>query len=198
MRTFFLTLAIAFTFLQSCKEQAKSKPRVIVNKDFHWTIEIPDGFEPVPEEQWTKMQNRGADLIEKTYDTKLEISTTILFVYRSGKLNHFEANYQPLDTATDGAHVEVFSDGADLLYGTFEAQMPDATLDSTISQETIDGKVFQKFHVTIEVADKVVMEYLMYSRLFGNKDLTINIMTTDKRKQEALLKAWRNSKFGHL
>jgi hypothetical protein len=190
MRTVFLVLLLSSILLQSCKGQTKSPPKEIVNKDFNWTIQIPEGFESVSAEQWTKMQNKGADAIEKTYDAKVENKAKT-----SDQFNYFESNYQPFDTTTDGDYLESFRNVNSLLYGTFEAQMPNAKLDSSSSQETINGKVFQTFKITIAFPNKMVMDFLMFSRLFANKEFTVNIMTVDKDKQRVLLNAWRNSKF---
>ena len=195
MRTLFQLLLISLVLFQSCKGQTKSTPKEIVNKDFNWRIQIPEGFESVPAEQWAKMQNRGADAIERTYDAEVENKAKTIFVFKSDQFNYFESNYQPFDSKTDGDYFENFRDVNNLLYGTFEAQMPNAKLDSTSCQETIDGKRFQTFKVTISFPNKMVMEFLMYSRLFKNREFTVNIMTVDKEKQKVLLHAWRNSKF---
>jgi hypothetical protein len=42
----------------------------------------------------------------------------------------------------------------------------------------------------------MVMKDRMYSRLFGNRQFTVNIMTFDEQKQKLLLDASKNSKFG--
>ena len=168
----------------------------IFNKDFNWRIRIPEGFDSVSAERWAKMQNRGADAIEKTYNAKIENRATTIFVFKSDQFNYFESNYQPFDTATDGNYEESCQNVNKLLYGTFEAQMPTAKLDSASSRETIDGKRFQTFRVTITIPGKIVMQVLFYSRLFGNKEFSVNIMTVNEEKQKALLYAWRNSKFG--
>jgi hypothetical protein len=196
MRKIFLTLLISSVLFQSCKGQSKSIPKEIVNKDFNWRIQIPEGFESVPAEQWAKMQNKGADAIEKTYNAEVENNAKTIFVFKSDQFNYFESNYQPFDSKTDGDYLENFRNVNNLLYGTFEAQMPNAKLDSTSAQETINGKRFQTFKVTISFPNKMVMDFLMYSRLFENREFTVNIMTVDKEKQRVLLQAWRNSKFG--
>jgi hypothetical protein len=196
MRMYFLILMMPAALFQACKGQVKTPPREIVNKEFNWTIEIPAGFDSVSAERWKQMQNKGAQAIEETYDTKVENLAKTIFVFRSDQYNYFESNYQPFDTTADGDYMENFRNVNDLLYGTFEAQMPGAPLDSASSQETIDGKLFQTFKVTIGMPNKMVMELLMYSRLFGDKEFTVNITTVDKEKQGVMLEAWRNSKFG--
>lgn len=196
MRTIFIVLLLSSILPQSCKGQTKSPPKEVVNKDFNWRIQIPEGFESVSAEQWTKMQNKGADAIEKTYDAKVENKAKTIFVFKSDQFNYFESNYQPFDTTTDGDYLESFRNVNSMLYGTFEAQMPNAKLDSSSSQETINGKVFQTYKVTITFPNKMVMDFMMYSRLFASREFTVNIMTVDKDKQRVLLNAWRNSKFG--
>jgi hypothetical protein len=196
MRLFFLTFLTASIIFQSCKSQPNSNPKTIFSKEFNWRIEIPQGFDSVSAEQWMKMQNRGADAIEKTYDAKVENRTKTIFVFKSDQFNYFESNYQPFDTTKNGNYLESFRNVNILIYGTFEAQMPGAQLDSVSSQESIDGKLFQTFKIRITIPDKMVIELLLFSRLFGNREFTVNIMTVDKEKQRVLLKAWRNSRFG--
>ena len=196
MRATILTLLITFTFFQSCEGQTKPTSKEFFNRDFKWKIQIPKGFESVPAEEWLKLQNRGADAIEKTYDAKVENKSTTIFVFVSDQLNYFESNYQTFDDKTYGSYLESFRDVNNILYGTFEAQMPNAILDSASSRETIDGRLFYTFQLVITIPDKIVMEFLMYSRLFGDREFTVNIMTVNKEKQRILLKAWRNSKFG--
>jgi hypothetical protein len=195
MRTLFLTLLILLVLLQSCKGQVRTTAKEIFNKEFNWRIKIPEGFDTVSSEQWMKMQNRGADAIEKTYDAKVENQAKTIFVFKSDQFNYFESNYQPFNPATDGNYLESFRNVNNLLYGTFEAQIPNAKLDSASSQEVICGKLFQTFRVTITIPNKITMECLMYSRLFANREFTVNIMTVDKEKQKLLVSAWRNSKF---
>ena len=196
MRTTFFTLLILSTLFQSCKGQAKPAPKEIFNKEFNWRIQIPEGFETVPAEQWMKMQNKGADAIEKTYDAEVENNAKTIFVFKSDQFNYFESNSQPFDYASGSDYTESFRNVNNILYGTFEAQMPNANVDSVSSQETIDGKVFQTFKVTITIPNKIKMTYLMYSRLFGKREFTVNIMTVNEEKQKVLLNSWRNSKFG--
>ena len=143
-----------------------------------------------------KMQNKGADAIEKTYDEKIENNSKTIFVFKSDQFNYIESSYQPFDTTKDGNHDESFNQVNKLLYGTFEAQMPNAKLDSSSTKETISGLTFSKFRITILFPNKMIMELLMFSRLFDKQEFTVNITTIDKEKQRILLDAWKNSKFG--
>ena len=78
--------------LTSCKGQTQSKKKEIHNVDFNWTITIPENFDTVSAEQWAKMQNKGAEAIEKTYDEKVENNARTIFVFRNDQFNYFESN----------------------------------------------------------------------------------------------------------
>jgi hypothetical protein len=194
-----LTIIIGFALLlQGCTSQTKpeTKSSEFHNKDFDWTITIPEGFQAIPAEEWGKMQNKGAEAIEKTYDQKIENHAKTIFAFRSNELNYFESNYQPYDVATDGAYEETIKGVNDMLYGTFVAQMPAAKLDSTSSKEMINGKEFHVFKVAVTLPNNMIMNVSMYNRLFGKREFTVNIMAVDRKQEKALLDAWKNSKFG--
>ena len=194
MRITLLILVCSTILFQGCKNKTKSPAKLFYDKQFNWTIEIPEGFESVSSEEWTKMQNKGAEAIEKTYEGKIENNSKVIFVFKSGQYDYFESNYQVFDS-TLGTYMETVRGVNDLLFGTFEAQMPGASLDSNSFEETIDGKLFQGFKVSISLPNNFNMEALTYNRLFGNKEFSVNIITMNKEKQKSLLNAFKNSKF---
>ena len=186
---------IGLTFIfQSCNGQTTPK-KEIYNKDFNWTITIPENFENVSAEEWAKMQNKGADAIEKTYNEEVVNQAKTIFVFKSDQLNYFESNYQPFDTAIDGDYLESCKNVNNMLYETFITQMPDIKIDSTSSIEKIDNLEFQTFKMKIEYPNKMTMNVLMFSRLFDKKEFTVNIMYVDKKKGEQMLDSWKKSKF---
>ncbi|QES87352.1 hypothetical protein [Rhizosphaericola mali] len=195
MKKYFNFLPILIVFIASCKGQTKTEKKTVHNKDFEWTINIPAGFDTVSVEKWAKIQNRGAEAIEKTYDGKVENNAKTIFVFQNDQFNYFESNYQLFDSTKDGNYLESFREVNNVIYGTFEAQMKSAKLDSSSSTQTIDGLVFQKFKVLITFPNKMVMNWQMFGRLFGKKEFTVNIMTVDRQKEKELLDCWLNSKF---
>lgn len=197
MRTFYLALFITSILFQCCKGQTTIPAKEFYNKDFNWKIVIPAGYDSVSAADWNKMQNKGADAIQKTYDVKVDTKPKTIFVFKSDQFNYFESNYQPFDSSEVKTYMESYRAVNNMLYGTFKAQMPDSKLDSSSSEETIDGRLFHTFKVAVAFPNKMVMEIWMFSRLFGNKEFTVDIMTVDKNKQKALLDAWRNSTFGN-
>jgi hypothetical protein len=81
------------------------------------------------------------------------------------------------------------------VYGTFEAQMKGAKLDSSYSTTSISGLLFHVYKITITLPNNMALTWHSYGRLFGKKDLTVNILTVDEQKEKELLDSWLNSTF---
>jgi len=191
-------LLLLMVMIQSCTgqtTQTTTKKQEIYNKDFNWKITIPENFESLNAEQWEKMQNRGAEAIEKTYGEEIINQAKTIFVFKSDQMNYFESNYQPFDTETDGNFVESIKNVGDILYQTFVAQMPNTKIDTTYTTEKIDNLVFQTYKIRLTYPNKMVLNVFMFSRLFDKKEFTVNIMYVDKLKGEKMLDCWRKSKF---
>jgi hypothetical protein len=190
-----IVLAIVLFQATSCHSQSASDPQLFHSTEFNWTITIPKGFQKVPDTTWARLQNKGTTAIENTYDVKVENQAKTLFVFRSDQFHYFESNYQPFDPARDGPYEQLYDSVNSMLYGTFKAQMPNATLDSSTRRETVSGKEFHVFLLDIHITPQVTLHILMYCRLFGKKEFTVNIMYVDPAKGKALLDAWKGSTF---
>lgn len=191
---YLLLLVLAFIFT-SCNGQAEKRNEVY-NKDFKWTIEIPQNFENVSPEDWAKIQGKGAKAIENSYGAKMVNRAKTIFVFKSGKLNYLESNYQPFDKTVNGDYVQSCIKVSNIIYKTLETQIPGAKLDTTRTLAKIDDLAFQKFSIKVTYPNKVKLNVLMYSRLFGDKEFSVNIMYVDKKMGEEMLNSWTNSKFG--
>ena len=181
---------------QSCKSSSTPETK-FYDKDFDWSITIPKNFDTVSAVQWAKMQNKGMDAIEKTYDQKVDNQAKTIFVFTSDKSNYFESNYQPFDTATDGSFIESCQAVNDVLYQTFATQMPGTKIDTATSVEKIDKLDFQTLKMKIAYPNNMVLNIDMFTRLFDKKQFTVNIMYVDKAKGDLMLDAWKKSTFGH-
>ena len=187
-----LCLIILFA---SCTAQTSPKNE-IYNKDFNWRITLPKNFDTVSATEWTKMQNKGIDAVEKTFDEKVDNQAKTIFVFKSDKLNYFESNYQPFDTATDGSYLEACNSVHAVLYETFLTQMPGVIIDTIASIQKIDDLAFNTYEMKVTYPNNMVLHAHMFSMLFGKKDFSVNIMYVDNPKGELMLDAWKKSKFG--
>lgn len=187
-------LACLFSITQCCTSQ-KNPPKEIFNKDFKWSIIIPENFENVSGEQWAKMQNKGSDAIEATYGEKVINQAKTIFVFKSDQWNYFESNYQPFDPATDGDYLQSCKNVGNILYETFQNQMPNIKLDTARAVEKIDDLEFQVFKMKVAYPNKMILTVLMFSRLFDKKEFTVNIMYVDSTKGKLMIDSWMKSKF---
>ena len=192
-KIFYLFISVIIVF-QNCNGQTTAE-REIYNKDFKWSIKIPENFENVSADEWTKLQNKGAEAIENTYDEKIVNQSKTIFVFKSDQLNYFESNYQPYDVLVDGDYIESCKIVNQVLYETFVSQIPGIKIDTISTVEKIDNLEFRKFKMKIVYPNKMVFNVIMYSRLFGKREFSVNIMYVDNRKGQLMLEAWKNSKF---
>lgn len=190
-----IILLLATSFLSSCTGQTKTEPQTLYNDEFKWTITIPENFANIEASEWKKMQNKGLDAVEDTYGEKVENQTEIIFVFKNADFNYLESNYQPYDIEIDGDYLSSCQVVNEVLFETFQAQMPGAKIDSVSSVEKINNLEFQTYKMKLDFPNGMTMYSHMYSRLFGKKEFSVNIMYVDEKQGEKMTKAWYNSKF---
>lgn len=144
---------------------------------------------------WEKLQKRGTDAIEDTYDEVVVNNAKTIFVFKNGDFNYLESNYQPFDEDTDGDFIESCKNVNEVLYETFKAQMANAVVDSSSSVEKIGGLEFQTFKMQIAFPNGMMMRTFMYSRLFDKKEFSVNITYLDDKQGERMINAWTHSTF---
>lgn len=188
------TITFFVIVFQTCFGQISSE-KEIYNADFKWTITIPENFTSVSSEEWGKMQAKGEDAIEKTFNEDIINQSKTIFIFKNDNFNYFESTYQPFDPLIDGDYIETFNGVNGLLMETFQTQMPDVKIDTIRSTEKIDGLEFQTFKMKVTYPNNLVYTILMFSRLFDKKELTINIMYIDEKKGNIMLESWKKSKF---
>lgn len=196
MKKKFYLLAAVLLFLQTAKAQDTIAVAPYYDKEFKWTINIPEGFKQVAKEDWSKIQGKGTAAIEKTVGMEIENSSKTIFVLQNGKLNYLESSYQAFDPSVDGNFAAGLKSSQELLYQTFKQQMPGVTIKHSSSTEKIDGLVFYLTQLDVTYPNKMVLHAYMFNRLFGKREFTANIMFIDDAKGDAMLKSWRGSKFG--
>ncbi|WP_010134010.1 hypothetical protein [Ochrovirga pacifica] len=183
---------IGFLLLTSC---SKEKVRVIENEDFKWTVTIPKNFRELSDSEWDKVENKGMDAFENVYGEEVENRATTLFAYKSGQFQTFESNFQIHDLEEDGNYYESNREVNKMTFETLKETMPNAILDSVSSKEMIDGLEFDRFQMNIDFQNGIEMTTVGYSRLFNDKDFTINIVYTKENVGKELIENILTSKF---
>jgi hypothetical protein len=175
-------------FFTACQESAREpewKPRKLSPgkgtklfvKQFDWSITMPPGFKRVKKDTGTVPKKKSAKPVLEREETNASASNiTPLFSFENNEVNVFEAFFMPYNTDVQGNYLWAFQMEADNAYRSFQKQFPDATLDSALTRELIDGLTFQSYNLTVKVTD---------------------IMTLEKEKKEELVEALMSSKFDY-
>ena len=73
---YFSLLICSAIFIQKLYGQAPKNETFI--KEFNWKISIPENFEKVSQEDWKKMQAKGEQAVEKTFEEDVINQTKII------------------------------------------------------------------------------------------------------------------------
>ncbi len=190
-------LSILFSIFLSFNLSAQNSGVAFYSPDFKWKVQIPEGFEKVDNQEWSILQGKGEQTLEKTVGQDITNHSKTIFIVKSGNFNYLEANYQPFDTKNDGSYEASNKFVNDIVYKSFKENMPNAKISNTRSKEKINNLIFHKNTFEILMPNSMSMKMIMYSRLFGKKDFSVNIMFIDSKKGEEMLTAWKNSTFGN-
>lgn len=194
MRTkYFSILSLLFLAINSYSQNSLKKE--LFNPIFNWKITIPENFEYVSAEEVNKLKVAGEEAVEKTYGEEMINQSKQIFAFNSGKFNYFESSYQPFDVTIDGDYITTCKSVNNILYETINSQMPGSKIDTTFTKEIIDKLEFQKFNLRVQLPNGIIMNMIMYSRLFDKKELAVNIIYIDDKKGKQMLESWKQSTF---
>ena len=181
--------------LQFCAAQSTSK-KEFYSKDFNWRIIIPENYIAMDSAEMAIIEREGAAAIDKANNTKVENHATLVFSFKSDKLNNFQCSYQPFDPAVDGNFLAAWKGVNNILYKTFTTQLQGVKVDTATTVEKISDLEFHTFKATVTYPNKLVLHMLMYSRLFDKREFMVDIVYEDEVKGQQMLNAWKGSIFG--
>jgi len=188
------SVLFVLTLLVACSAKKQAPERKLHQTEYGWTMTLPPGFDSVPPKDWERLQNRGREAVEQTFDTTIENRARMLYIFQSGQYNYFEAIVQPADYTKGKLYRESFKGVNDLLFEALETQMPGVRLDSTYDEEIVGGLRFLRFDINVHLP-QMKLQMIMFSQLFGNEEVSVNITCADPKKLATLLEAWRSSTF---
>ena len=183
------------TGVQFCTAQTTHK-KEFYSTAFNWSITIPENFVPIDSAEMARLESKGAAVMDKANNTKVENHATLLFSVKTDQMNHFDCSYQPFNPAVDGDYLQTKQAINNMLYKTLTTQLQGVKVDTTMRIEKISNLEFNAFITTVTYPSKMVLHSLMYYRLFGKREFSLNIVYKEEEKGQQMLNAWKSSKFG--
>jgi hypothetical protein len=164
-------------------------------ENFKWKITIPENMKTENPEKWKKSNEVGVQMVEDTYNEKVEDNTIPICIFTNGGLNVFEAKYQTYNPEVDGSPSELTKTIYKMIYTTLVTQIPNAVVDTLTTIQKIDNLDFNLLKMDITYQKKKILNISMYSRLFENQMFVFTITYQDEEIGEKMLAAWKNSTF---
>ncbi|AEV96452.1 hypothetical protein A4D02_20025 [Niastella koreensis] len=194
MKSIFFLLCL-LAGVQVCTAQTNPK-KEFYSAAFNWSITLPDNFVSIDSAEMARLESKGAAVMDKANNTKVENHATLLFSVKTDLMNHIDCSYQPFNPAVDGDYLETKQAINNMLYKTITTQLQGVKVDTTTRIEKISNLEFNTFVTTVTYPNKMVLHSLMYYRLFGKREFSLNIVYKEEEKGQQMLNAWKGSKFG--
>jgi hypothetical protein len=186
-------LFIAFLF---CFYASYGQTDSVINiKEFGWTFKLPSDLKIIDAKINAEQQRRGIKLIEGTIDKKVDTSDVILLISAGrDKANLFNANYSNSKDYTKENYDSAKNAINEIFYKTLRSNIP-GNFDSVSSIILVDGILFNKFQVNININDKVRVSTVNILALLRNRFFSLNYVYTDDKIGEEIEKMFSESKF---
>jgi len=188
---FFILLLVVFN---NCYGQQDKTGELFIT-GFKWKLNIPQFLIPENPEEWKIVQERGKKAFEDTYNTSLNNKLKTIFIFKAKDTSFFEAVNEPISDGEAKNYLAVCEKMNTLVYNTLKTQAPTAQIDTTKREEIIDSIPFQVLEITMIFPDGNKRMTTSYRSVFGNKELTISAMYSNKESGDKIINAIRNSRF---
>ena len=159
-------------------------------------MKIPDGWDVIEKSQSNKRNEVGKDALEETLDGEIDFSQLRnLISFEKDVFNNFHATSEPFKLEYQGEWEDNNKFLKGVIYTTYQNRgIPTDSSATTI--ETIDGLDFHTYSFTIYSKDgDTIMHQILYSCYVNGLDFGVNMNFNTKAHGDALLKAFRSSKF---
>ncbi len=198
-----LKLSILTLTLSSCggsepkkqldEVQAKGQP--YHSKELGWTMEIPNGWKIISQENIEAFTETGKDAVEKTLESDVDTKALKhLCSFQKDQFNIFSSTCEPFKEEAPGDYQRNNRAINELIFKTFADQGIKA--DSASGKEIIGGLEFNVFYATIySKENQVILNQIYYSRFQNGFDFGAILSYNNAGDKETLMAAWKNSKF---
>lgn len=189
----FLLLFIFLIF--ACQPQDRKAEKTFTSPEIGWTIDIPENFNPVSDQQLAHYEQKGKQAIETASGQQVETSQLrYLINFQKDQFNSLNATIQPFDGQKDGDYRSANEVTKKAIFDAYTAQK--MKIDTSSFKNNFAGQPFNGFLIKIYAPDGgVMMHQLMLSQLRNGYDFAININYNNEQDATLMMDAVKKSKF---
>lgn len=189
----FVTLFAACN--SSTPKEEKQKGEIFTSKEVGWTIEIPNGYQPLSQNRMKVNEQKGKEALGKVTDSEVSGDNLIRLVnFQKNQFNSFLATAEAYDLNRDGEYSANNQMVKKLIFDTYINQK--IKVDTLSGTEVIAGQKFYTFNIKLYgPSGEVLMNQVMYNQLIKGYDFGVNINYNNETDREVLINAFKNSKF---
>ena len=174
---------------------SESKEIQIIDKALGFSMNLPEGFQKLDQEETNKAVNLGKKKLKKLYDVDIDMSDMKPNIFKKDEENYFILSIKDYNVEIDGDYKHAVAEYNIQLYTAYRKNFITAEIDTLTSYGKIDNVDFTKFSVSIDIPHKAKMEVVSYNTYIKNKDFSASIVYLDKDIGEEMVNAIKSAKF---
>jgi hypothetical protein len=172
------------------------KPVVYYFSEIGLTMYIPSDFNVIDAAKNETMNRNGQKLLEDANHVKVDVSETkSLIAARKSEKDYFNVTITPFDPKKDGSIDETNVKVNEILFTTFQSELPNAKIDSASGVKIVGGKSFSEFRMKILINQNTTMYMYLLSKLYKGYELGITYLYIDEPTKKQIASTLDSFKF---
>jgi hypothetical protein len=166
------------------------------NKDAGWSIEYPNGWNVLNEDDILKMEGNAKKALETTLNDSVQMRHKNLIWLQKDGFNSFSSTLQVYDSLTDGPYIATQQALFENMLETYSKQ--GLQFQYKTSNELIDNLLFKTYFIKFLSPDKknVILYQIIFDRLIAGKNsITLSINFNNDTDKRTLINIVNSSKF---
>ena len=190
-------MMISFLF-GNCKQKADPlTKKTFTAEKIGWTINLPgEKWKVMKEQELKKMSDKGAAIIEKATEMKIETSgVEYLINLKKNSFNYFLASIEPYDSASFRNYDEMLMALHEMMKASYQSKKIPAEFE--IGATRIDGLMLDRYIIKIQSKNPGEKSFYqeIYTCLINNYALSIVLMYNNESDKETLSNILQSSNF---
>lgn len=166
------------------------------NKEAGWSVEYPNNWKVLSEDDILKMEGNAKKALESTLQDSVQMRHKNLLWLQKDEFNSFSSTLQLYDSIVDGPYIKTQEELFQVMVQTYSKQ--GFQFQYKLSKELIDGLEFKTYYVKFLSPDKkkVILYQIIFDRLIEGKNaITLSINFNNDNDKRTLINIVKSSKF---